>query len=382
MDESYLQNMREIIEWRYLKYDSKLMNSKFLQKWLPVKSRYAKIQYLCTLYNSIVRILQKHERLLLENAINDVKNSINLALPKCTWAAENIDKIYAEWLKNILLLKDVVQVVKTTDTHIRSSCEAIAKFLLIKGTSNVSYSLKEFKEYLASINDENLAIMKELSGSVLSDLYVLHRKAKYGEVTPRHWTPYLTDIIETFKKCLVRNIRASLTSALRFFYEDCPSDTKTLLHVDVELSQDNLIVFVPDASEINTVLSKIISITNENIYSTDEFTKILTFGEPSKKNEKFIGLDDSVTVLTNAVKDGKVKLFIQRDRISTIYMCLLMIFEISEIKSGLENLDEFKKSLLKVERISRLDEILKTLSQDNTHEAREQLESAIRWYST
>ncbi|XP_015115869.1 dynein-1-beta heavy chain, flagellar inner arm I1 complex [Diachasma alloeum] len=353
MDESYIQNMREVIEWKYLKYDSKAMNSKFLQKWQPIKLRYMKIKYLCDLYNSIVKRLHKEERLLLENAINEVKNSITPALPKCTWAVENIDKIYAEWLKNIILLKDVVEVFTATDAHIRSSCEDIAKFLLIKGTDNVSYTLEQFKEYLELISSENSFLMKESSKSILSDLYVLHRKAKYGESTPRHWTMYVTEVIGIFKRSLIRNVRGSLMSALKFFRVASVADSEPLFHIEVNLSDNNLVSFSPDLNEIGAALNGIIPVTTEYIYSTDEFTRILKFGAQSRENDNFIHSDGAVRDLTNTVEQ--------------------------EIKAGLEELEEFRVSGLNVERLSKIDDIVKSCGQENVHKEREQLESTIRW---
>ncbi|XP_063980868.1 uncharacterized protein LOC135164446 [Diachasmimorpha longicaudata] len=353
MDESYLQNMREIIEWKYLKYDAKSMNSKFLQKWQPIKSRHVKIQYLCGLYNSIVKRLQKEERLLLENAINEVKNSITLGLPKCTWAVENIDKIYAEWLKNILLLRDVVEVFKSTNAHIHSSCEDIAKFLLIKGTDNVSYTLEQFKEYLESIRSENLSLMKESSNSILSDLYLLHRKAKYGETTPRHWTIYVSQVIEIFKKSLIKNIKGSLASSLKFLRTASPTNSEPLFHIDIRLSDNNLVIFTPDFVEVGAALSAIIPMITEDIYSTDEFLRILKFGVRSRENDDFICSDSGVGDLMSIMEQ--------------------------EIKSGLKQLEEFKRSISTMERLSKIDDIVKAFGQENVHKEREPMESAIRW---
>ncbi|XP_011300612.1 uncharacterized protein [Fopius arisanus] len=166
--------------------------------------------------------------------------------------------------------------------------------------------------------------MREESESILSDLYVLHRKTKYGETPTRHWTTYVGEVIKNFEESLVRNMRGTMLSILQFFRG------KPLLHVEVDLSPDYFVTFNPDIKEIDAALNSIVAIPTQYIYSTDEFIRILKFGKLSETNDNFVHFNEAVEDLASRVK---------------------------------------------IERISIIHDTVKSFA----HEEREELESAIQW---
>ncbi|XP_011300611.1 uncharacterized protein [Fopius arisanus] len=185
--------------------------------------------------------------------------------------------------------------------------------------------------------------MREESESILSDLYVLHRKTKYGETPTRHWTTYVGEVIKNFEESLVRNMRGTMLSILQFFRG------KPLLHVEVDLSPDYFVTFNPDIKEIDAALNSIVAIPTQYIYSTDEFIRILKFGKLSETNDNFVHFNEAVEDLASRVKIA--------------------------ITSGLKDIEEFIIAISIAERISIIHDTVKSFA----HEEREELESAIQW---
>lgn len=87
--------------WKSMKYETKKISPKLLQKWNLFMIRYIKVDYLCKYYNNIIAKRNKEELMLFKLLIDEIKIIVTTGVSKNTWTSESIDKFYDECFNNI-----------------------------------------------------------------------------------------------------------------------------------------------------------------------------------------------------------------------------------------------------------------------------------------
>ncbi|XP_034934131.1 dynein-1-beta heavy chain, flagellar inner arm I1 complex [Chelonus insularis] len=351
LNKSYLDDMRAINEWKGLDYEVKKISTKLLEKWSLLIQRYNQIDYLCKLHNKIISEWTEEESSLLEILLDDVKVVMTAGLPRITWLSEFIDKYHNECYKNICNLRDITLSFQQMNDKINMRLQNVEKFLLVQGTSDISYNLSEFEIYLQSSRNENLLKIEEISKEIVEFINDFKNKIQYNEQTLPSWETYKKKIVSEFELSLKKNIRKSLESALKFFHGDGLTHPEPLLFINTNYIVND-IIFDPSIEEVKRIFEQMIFLNTKEIVNNEILNEFFKLNKNySKEEENFIELDGKIQELKNEIYD--------------------------EVEMAMKTLDQFIKSTNILNDISNIKSTLEQLKQDVGDHKRNTLESEI-----
>nr|XP_034179953.1 dynein heavy chain 2, axonemal [Osmia lignaria] len=257
IDPDILSLCHEATHWINLKFTIPVHIRIIFDKWDSLHFAFEGVIAVIIGYNKAIQALSVTEQELFRELIRQLDRKINPGIGRLTWNSEYMDAYIEDCFHETANLQEFIDVYKESNLEIMRLCESLCATSMIKIRPNYTYTLQELQEELITCREEAFETLKDKHRMIIQYVLVIYEGfRKVIEDTLDEWKVYLNRIdlliSESFRLCL----RGSLETMFNALHGDGTTPPSPLILVHVDLI-DNKISFVPDLTEISTIISTI-----------------------------------------------------------------------------------------------------------------------------